>query len=231
MALDPLEIYYGVGGARQGPVEIDALRARLASGSLSIDDFVWDDDLDEWMPIRVYPALLDDRAVEAGDDGLRALEDAPRATTRNFAPGHLRFAAWMLDSFLMSIPAMIWEITVESLLGVAFEDLPTLEPMSPIPPQTLEFLLWFHGGMLVLAGLYWTLMESSKWQGTVGKKLLGLVVTDEAGRRATPQRAFVRYLGRLVCVLTFWIGYLLILFDERRQGLHDRIAQTFVVRS
>lgn len=230
MALDPGEIYYGVDGARQGPVDIDALRTRLHAGSVSRDDFVWDEDLDEWVPIANYPAFQSDDPIELGDPALTAA-GFERAPSFDYAGVPWRFAAWLLDSVLLMLPITIWEMTVESLLGVNVEELPMLDMFRPPDPQTLEFLIWVNVGSLVIRALYWTLLESSPWQATVGKKLLGLVVVDETGRRATRQRAFVRFVGRFFCEITLLIGYLLILFDERRQGLHDRIARTFVVRT
>ena len=85
-------------------------------------------------------------------------------------------------------------------------------------------------GVLVLRGLYWSAMESSHLQATVGKRVLGLVVTDEAGYRLSFFRALGRFFGRLLCEMTFFLGYLLVFFSLKRQGLHDRLARTVVVR-
>lgn len=228
MPLDPREIYYGVDGARQGPVEIEVLRARVAQGSVSPDDYVWDDDLEDWVPIRDYPALLGEGEVLPGDPGLTAVSN--RVRRFDYATALFRFTAWVIDVIVLLVPLTLWEFAVEAIRGVKLEDLPPLDPTSPMDPQTLQFMLWFHGGALVVRGLYWVLLESSSLQATLGKKLLGMVVTDEIGHRLSPRQALVRYLGRLFCELTLGVGYLLLLFDERRQGLHDRLARTFVLR-
>lgn len=230
MPLDPSEIYYGVDGARQGPVDIETLRARLQNGSVSDDDYVWDDALDEWVPIRSYAALYTEDAVEEGDPGLTAIEGAG-AVAFDFATPLLRLTAWIVDVILLLVPVTIWELTVESILGVSLEDLPVLDPMATPDPRTLEFLIWFHAGAIVLRAVYWAGMESSRLQATLGKKMLGMVVVDETGHRAPLRQTAIRFLGRLFCELTFGLGYLLILFDARRQGLHDRLARTFVVRT
>ncbi|MFQ5987264.1 MAG: RDD family protein [Dehalococcoidia bacterium] len=39
----------------------------------------------------------------------------------------------------------------------------------------------------------------------------------------------MRYLGYIVCALTLGIGFLIIAFDDRKQGLHDKIANTYVI--
>lgn len=230
MPLDPEEIYYGVDGARQGPVSLETLRERLATGAVSQDDFVWDDDLDDWVPIRNYPALREDAGpADLDDPGLEA-DEVPAETSFAFAGALPRFAAWLIDAVALLLPITIWEITVESITGSPLEDI-MVDPMAAPDPAAIEFLLWLHGGAAVIRGLYWSAMESSRWQATLGKKLLGLVVTDERGHRAPLRQTFVRYVGRLFCELTFGLGYLLVIFDERRQGLHDRIARTYVVKT
>ncbi|MNP35907.1 RDD family protein [compost metagenome] len=77
--------------------------------------------------------------------------------------------------------------------------------------------------------LYYTLMESSKWQATLGKMALGIVVVDEQGARISLGIANKRYWGKIISGLTLYIGYIMVLFTEERQALHDKIAGTYVV--
>ena len=232
MALDPSGIYYGIDGQRHGPVDLPTLRERIAAGDVTADDYVWDDDRDDWMPIRAYPDLLED--TEAGDEPIEALPDVPVAIDDlRFAGVAPRFTAWLIDVFVLMLPILLWEMTVESITGFDIDTLQFGEPGTTpqVPPGTTEFLIWFHVGAAVIRGAYWSLLESSRWQATVGKKVMGVVVTDERGHRAPLSQTFVRYVGRLLCELTFGIGYLLVLFDPRRQGLHDRVARTLVVHT
>lgn len=75
-------------------------------------------------------------------------------------------------------------------------------------------------------------LESSPWQGTPGKLICGLKVTDLNGNRIT----FVRASGRFLIKLCFWSSpltfllYLSVAFNKCKQGLHDRIAGTRVLR-
>jgi uncharacterized RDD family membrane protein YckC len=69
---------------------------------------------------------------------------------------------------------------------------------------------------------------------TIGKKMLGLaIVTDQTrpGQGLGWGKAFLRLLGHFVSGLVFSIGYLLVAFTSRKQGLHDMIAGTYVVRT
>ncbi len=84
---------------------------------------------------------------------------------------------------------------------------------------------------LVFTWLYHALMESSEWQATVGKKLLGLVVTDMAGRRVSFWRATGRHFAKIITnMVPAFIGYIMAAFTEKRQALHDMIAGCLVLR-
>lgn len=82
----------------------------------------------------------------------------------------------------------------------------------------------------VASFLYRPLCEGSRWQATVGKRLLGLRVARADGGDLNFWQALLRQLARLACELTLGIGYLVALWARRRQGLHDLIAGTVVVR-
>ena len=78
--------------------------------------------------------------------------------------------------------------------------------------------------------LYSASLESSVWQATVGKKLLGLYVTDVSGKRISFARASGRFVGKSLEHLTLFIGFLVAGFTARKQALHDIIAGCLVLR-
>jgi uncharacterized RDD family membrane protein YckC len=77
---------------------------------------------------------------------------------------------------------------------------------------------------------YFTIFECSKVQGTFGKRLFGLQVIDLGGHRIGFGRANARYWSKLFVCLPFLAGFIPIAFTPRKQGLHDLIAKTLVVR-
>jgi uncharacterized RDD family membrane protein YckC len=85
--------------------------------------------------------------------------------------------------------------------------------------------------VLLLCGfwLYCAAMESSPLEGTVGKLMLRLRVTDLEGHRLTFLRATLRYLGKLLSVGAFLLGFLMAVSSKRNQALHDLVAKTVVV--
>lgn len=78
---------------------------------------------------------------------------------------------------------------------------------------------------------YATVMESSPNQATLGKRALGLSVGDYSGQRLSLKASFIRNFGKLISLSILGLGFLWILFNKERQGWHDKMAKTLVVRN
>lgn len=89
-------------------------------------------------------------------------------------------------------------------------------------------LFGFEGISLLIGWLYFALLESSDSQATIGKKMMGLKVSDLNGRRLSFWQATVRHFGKWVSNITFGLGYLVAGITEKKQALHDIIAGTVV---
>lgn len=64
---------------------------------------------------------------------------------------------------------------------------------------------------------------------TVGNAFVGLRVVTNQGRRVPIWRAILRLAGYIISFATLFLGFLWIVVDNRRQGLHDKIAKTYVI--
>jgi uncharacterized RDD family membrane protein YckC len=64
----------------------------------------------------------------------------------------------------------------------------------------------------------------------VGKKVVRLKVTDEAGNRISFARATARFFGKILSHMIMDVGFVMVAFTDRKQGLHDMIAGTLVTR-
>jgi uncharacterized RDD family membrane protein YckC len=85
--------------------------------------------------------------------------------------------------------------------------------------------------LLIFAGswLYHTWMESSRYQATLGKMALGIIVTDLYGNRISFARANGRFFGKWISGMVMNVGYLMAAFTEKKQALHDILAGCLVV--
>ena len=83
---------------------------------------------------------------------------------------------------------------------------------------------------LLFDSIYFSAFESSPMQASPGKWLLGMRVTDLDGRRISLMRACAQYAGKGLSALLLLVGFVMIAFHSRKQGLHDVLARTLVMR-
>lgn len=157
------------------------------------------------------------------------------AATVAYAGFWLRVLAYFIDAIILgafAVPVLIGVAMAMGiggiLAGIPRGANPFVEGM---PPMFLLFI-WFCA-LLTIGGawLYHALLESSEWEGTAGKKALGLIVTDMAGQRVSFARASGRHFGKIVTsFIPLGIGYAMAGFTEKRQALHDMLASCLVLR-
>lgn len=156
----------------------------------------------------------------------------------NYAGFWLRFVAWILDSILLGI--LNWLILAPILAAIGISSAGAFpfsgfdNPEDFDPTALIAALSAMFGVAMVVQGLvkvlYHSLMESSKFQGSLGKMALGLIVTDSAGGKLDFVKALVRNLCKIITNFTFTIGYIIAGLTEKKQALHDMIASTLVVK-
>lgn len=83
----------------------------------------------------------------------------------------------------------------------------------------------------LLGPLYFILFEGSDGNATLGKKVMGIKVTDRNGRPIGYGVAAIRYLGRVLSSIILLIGYIMVVFSNTSQALHDMLAGTLVVET
>ena len=121
-----------------------------------------------------------------------------------------RLLAYIVDFFVMLPVFAIFGFIIGALIG-------------PIDDGSSRLLA------ILMVWPYYAFSESSSWQGTVGKKVLGLKVTDMNGNSITFGKASVRFFSKIISGLILGIGYFMAAFTARKQALHDIIADCLVV--
>ncbi len=81
-----------------------------------------------------------------------------------------------------------------------------------------------------LVGAIWLGWMMTRWGASPGKLLFRLRVVRPDGSGLTFRRGFARYFAEILSAIGCLIGYFLVLFDEEKRSLHDRICDTRVVR-
>ncbi len=81
---------------------------------------------------------------------------------------------------------------------------------------------------LIIPTLYFSLQESSAYQATFGKRVMGIKVTTLEGRRIPFGHALIRYVCKIPSAIPLFGGFLMQPFTGKKQALHDMLAKTLV---
>lgn len=87
-------------------------------------------------------------------------------------------------------------------------------------------------GIFVLGGLYvgyHSLFEMSRWQASPGKRWAKIKVAGRTTDKASPMRIVLRNTLKIVSLVLVFAGFIMIIFNVRRQALHDYISGTLVL--
>jgi uncharacterized RDD family membrane protein YckC/ribosomal protein L40E len=95
--------------------------------------------------------------------------------------------------------------------------------------QLLGYSLLVSAISTVIYCVYYTI-GIGKWGTTIGKTACGLKVVRTDGSKVSYWRAFARYWARIINNITFGLTYLVIAFSAKKQGIHDMICNTLVVK-
>ena len=172
--------------------------------------------------------------MEVGAAAIPAFAGYAAVPRVEYAGFWLRFLAFLIDNVVMGIAFVLILIPLIFLTGLG-GFIGTIHPdedFNDVGIFMLIGLIFLAATVsLVFAWLYHALMESSEWQATVGKKVLGLVVTDMAGQRVSFWRATARHFAKIITnMVPAFIGYIMAGFTEKKQALHDMLAGCLVLR-
>ena len=161
-----------------------------------------------------------------------------------------RFVAYIIDSIILFIFGIIIGLCVAYVTGVshgsdAWNETLNLGWMGASGGYFIGIFELLHGNFLdititsdfsLLAGIvfnwfYFTLLESSVYRGTPGKLIFGIKVTDISQTRISFLRANIRFWAKLISFASFTIGFFIPAFNYKKQGLHDIIANTILVKN
>lgn len=141
----------------------------------------------------------------------------------------IRFVAFIIDRIIVSILMAPIFIIFGLQMAAQFHQIPPNDVGDVLP-----FIRFVYIIVPIAIGVQWlyeALLTCSTWQATVGKRVLDLKVTDEAGNRISFERATGRFFSKFISNLTCGIGYIMAGFTARKQALHDMIAGTLVMKT
>ncbi|HEV8151715.1 MAG TPA: RDD family protein [Solirubrobacteraceae bacterium] len=129
-----------------------------------------------------------------------------------------RAIAFGLDAALINVVAIL----TAAVVGLTFSIVSI--------PHELKTIAIAAGGVLYVLWIvgYFVTFWSTTGQ-TPGNRMLRIRVRAVGGERLLPRRSLLRFVGLTLAALPLFLGFLIILIDDRRRGLQDRLARTVVV--
>lgn len=149
--------------------------------------------------------------------------------------GH-RLGAFLIDVVILWIVQFIVVTPVLGVLGLGMaNEIENFQPGDEAAAVGMVGAIMAAAGLIwlvttALLVLYYAIMESSKYQGTLGKLAVGIKVTDLNGSPVGFGKALGRSLGRILSYMFMFIGFIIAAFTEKKQALHDLMAGTLVLK-
>lgn len=233
------EWFFAINGQQHpNPVSLATLQSYVQAGTLGSADLVFRSGWDNWRPVSSVPEL----SVTIQSTGSGNHSQAEHTGTKPAGPFVIaefmpRVGATLLDgvfvggiNLIVSCCTFLPFIFLSGAAGAAAENRFQAEAIV----STLGVFAWLMVFVLssIVGCLYYIVLDSSRKQGTWGKQIVGLKVVDLQGGRLTIGRATGRCFGRYVTLLIpFFIGFLMALFTEKKQTLHELMAGCLTVNA
>ncbi|MET3113906.1 putative RDD family membrane protein YckC [Pedobacter sp. CG_S7] len=190
-----------INGKPQGPYALD----RLSSLKIQPDTFVRKPGMDDYKEAHEFPEL---RALL----GFDFQQTAPQY----FASFDQRLLATVIDFFFIILGYI-------GLMLVAFI-------VVTEKTERITLFVSFSPLVLITKFLYASIAEASIKQGTIGKRLLNVKVTDMMGNRISLSHSFLRNTAKILSVIPLFFGYLYSFLNRKQQCWHDIAANTLVIK-
>ncbi len=100
--------------------------------------------------------------------------------------------------------------------------------MQQLENVLMPALIFSTAVYFILGGIYFSVMESSRHQATIGKRMLGIKVTNANGEPIGLPQSIGRYFAASLSWITLNLGHALAAWTPERRALHDYIASTRV---
>lgn len=239
-----MEQYYIIENeAKKGPFNLK----ELIELDLSETTLVWKKGLKDWIQLKNLseykntipppiptpkipekPTVIENEIVEKKEISenkamIESLEEPNYNDSERLS--HVSAGFWLrLVAFIIDFAQMFF---LTSFFWVIFQ-LPI--PLNSESFFSDSFFIFKNPLGIVFGWLFYAVFESSKFQATPGKAILGLKVTNESFERVGFGQASGRFFGKILSGLILGIGYIMIGFTKKKQGLHDQMAHTLVLR-
>ena len=147
-------------------------------------------------------------------EALQEIKGILPADVEKYAGFWMRLAADLIDKTIIIISSIIVDFIIND-----------------VTVDEAEFMARILVFYIIAGFIYCPVMDSSKTQGTFGKMLMGIKVTDLQRRRISFDKATKRHSSKFFSYLTLGIGFILASFNKIKRVLHDIIYGCLVIKN
>lgn len=200
--MNPDQYIVVVNGKPQGPYTLTDLKAL----NIQSNTFVKKPGMDDYKEAHAIPELRELL-------GFSYQKTAPQY----FASFDQRLLASIIDYFfILSIYLLVFLIA--------------LMLYNNDKPGVIQHALLFLPLIPIIKFLYGSFAEATAKQGTIGKRLLSIKVTDLVGNPISIGKSFGRNFSKILSVIPAFFGYLYCFLNKKNQCWHDIAANTLVIK-
>jgi uncharacterized RDD family membrane protein YckC len=248
--------YFAESGRPVGPVEDEQFEAFVANGRIKPEMLVWRRGMAQWQPygslngatpvavaertgfipanqrwcsecLKPYPTselaafggiLVCSNCRPLFAQKLR--EGVPATRTIPYAGFWIRFLATLIDGLILSVVALLYTGLVAGMFPAPVFD------TSRVNAGQLILL-----GINLIVGMAFEVWFVGRFGATPGKMVCHIRVVRSDGGRVTYLRSLARHFAKILDWFTLGVGFVMVVFDEDRRTLHDRICDTRVMRT
>jgi uncharacterized RDD family membrane protein YckC len=196
---------------RLGPFSLEEVNRQLAAGTFDPSDRAWHEGAPGWRPLLSITGAIMPGGASSSAAPISIATAATSGSTI-YAGFWIRTLAYVIDTLILLVVSEIILLPLKVLPG---DDALTFGALIP----------------LLVCFTYMPAFWSSSRQATIGQMICRLkVVNAITGGRISVTQAFGRWLALLLAMGILFAGVIMVAFTERKRGLHDMFAGTYVVK-
>lgn len=220
--------YVRAEGETLGPYDGHRVKEMIEQARLTADSPIAKVGATEWGAIRdipVFAALLPPTLPGAVGGAPGRLPVAGKEAGPRYAGFWIRVLAYFIDAIIVELVVVAVSGLIGFLIGII---------AAANGNHNSEQLSAIAGGVGALIGItiviaYYIIFNSGRWQATPGKRVLGIHLITVGGEKVGGWLALGRYLAYIISSLPFFIGFMVIGWNEEKKGFHDMICKTRVI--
>ncbi|MBN1691847.1 MAG: RDD family protein [Dehalococcoidia bacterium] len=164
------------------------------------------------------------------------MQEKPKDYALEYAGFWIRLAAALIDFLILIAGLYILYCVISQSFFWIFPNVPgviatfgSIAAGAPLSTGAIWLSATLLLALLVANTIYFVACAAASGQ-TVGKLSLGIKIIRTDSSPLDLRYSFIRFLGGMLCVATLGIGFIVIAFDSHKQGMHDKMADTYVVK-